>query len=134
MDEQAIDLRGILNVFRRRFRFILTLIALTLILTTTALFVITPTYTATSKLLLDVVGKNLFDPDATAPSTALANALIDTEVEIINSRPVLEKAFTDLGLIDSKEHGVSLSAIEKIIPPFAVPSNFVNVIPVKPTA
>lgn len=114
MDEQAIDLRGILNVFRRRFRFILTLIALTLILTTTALFVITPTYTATSKLLLDVVGKNLFDPDATAPSTALANALIDTEVEIINSRPVLEKAFTDLGLIDSKEHGVSLSAIEKI--------------------
>jgi capsular exopolysaccharide synthesis family protein len=114
MEEQEIDLRGLYNVLRRRQKFIIAFTFLVVALTAAILFTITPRYTASAKMLLDVVGGNLLDPDATTPSISLANALLDSEVELIESDPTQLSAFDQLDLANTDEFGASLSAIEKL--------------------
>lgn len=114
MEETEIDIRGILDLLRRRVRMI-ALTALAVVgVAILALVAITPIYTATSLIFVDPSRKNLLEADQTAVATSADSARVDSEVEILRSNSVLLSVVRDEGLIDDPEFGVSVGVLGRI--------------------
>lgn len=108
VDEVEIDLRGILNLLRRRIRLIALTVAIALGVAILALVAMTPVYTASSLVLVDTSRKNLLESDFSSTAASADNARVDSEVEILRSNAVLLSVITNQNLIDDPEFGVSL--------------------------
>lgn len=115
MEEQEIDIRGILNLLRRRLRLILATLIVCLGLAGIAILALTPIYSASTLILVDPSRSNLIDPDMEATSAASDNARVDSEVEILRSDTVLLDVISDQNLLADPEFGVRLSLRDRIL-------------------
>lgn len=108
MEDQEIDIRGIVNLLRRRLRLILATLVVCLGIAGIALFALTPIYSASALVLVDTSRNALIDPDAQVSSASSENARVDSEVEILRSDTVLLDVIDRLGLLSDEEFGVRL--------------------------
>jgi len=115
MDESGIDLRGIIGLLRRQLRLILGTIAVVVVLAAIVVFSLTPTYTATTMVLVDPSTKNLLDPAAEMMSASSENARVDSEVEIIRSDTVTLEVVRANNLVSDPEFGVKLGMLQSVL-------------------
>lgn len=111
---ETIDLRETGAVLRRQVRLIVMTIVVSLALALVYLTGVKPLYTATSLVKVDPDQKNLLDPlQIPVSNTAVENARIETEVEILKSTSLTLRTIQRLGLQNMPEFGPALSLYEK---------------------
>lgn len=108
MEEREIDIRGIVDLLRRRLGLIVATLAACLCLAGFAVMVLPPAYSASTLILIDPSRSNLIDPDMQATSAASDNARVDSEVEILRSDAVLLDVVADRNLVADPEFGPRL--------------------------
>jgi uncharacterized protein involved in exopolysaccharide biosynthesis/Mrp family chromosome partitioning ATPase len=120
MDADAIDLRAVFGLLRRR----LALLALVIVLVVTAaglaLLVLKPVYTATALVLVDPSAKNLLDPDVGAGGSTSDSLRVDSEVELVESDTVLLGVADELHLADDPEFGLKLGLRDALLAFFRI--------------
>ncbi len=115
MDHSEIELRNIIAILMRQRRVIGAAFALILGLAGLYLLTVTPSFTATTLVLVDPQQKNLLDPDAgRAGSSASDNARVDSEVEILRSDAVALAVIGSADLIADPEFGPRLGLADKL--------------------
>ncbi len=108
-DEDVIDLGALFGVLWRKKLWILASIFIFACLGAFyAIGVATPKYRATSVILLDASGQQLLDLSAVLPSLGTDSEAINTEVEVLKSRRLLERVVTVAHLTDDPEFNASL--------------------------
>lgn len=115
MEDQEIDIRGILNLLRRRLSLILATLFVCLGIAGIALFALTPIYSASTLILVDTSRNALIDPDAQISSASTENARVDSEVEILRSETVLLDVIDRQGLLADEEFGIRLDWRDQIL-------------------
>ncbi|MDX6767103.1 MAG: Wzz/FepE/Etk N-terminal domain-containing protein [Candidatus Methylacidiphilales bacterium] len=115
MDESGIDLRGIVGLLRRQLRLIAGTIAVIVVLAAIVVFSLTPTYTASTLVLVDPSNKNLLDPTAEMMGASSENARVDSEVEILRSDAVMLEVVRANNLIADAEFGVRLGMLQSVL-------------------
>lgn len=106
MNAQEIDIRGILNLLRRRARLIIITFAVCIGIAGLTAFALPSIFTASALVLVDSSRKNLLDPEAQTTSSATDNARVESEVEILRSDAILLEVIARNDLIDDPEFGV----------------------------
>lgn len=114
MDEQELDLRGFFGVLRRRRSLILSIATFCAICSLALLLLITPRYTASTKVLLNIASNDQLETGSLPPINGLLNALLDSEVELIDAEPVLRSVFDELRLLATDEFGAEQDFFEWI--------------------
>ena len=115
MEDQEIDVRGILNLLRRRASLIMATLVVCLGIAGIALFALTPIYSASALILVDTSRNALIDPDAQVSSASSENARVDSEVEILRSDTVLLNVIDRQRLLSDEEFGVRLGLREQVL-------------------
>ncbi|MFE3838672.1 GumC family protein [Pseudogemmobacter sonorensis] len=114
MDTTEIDLREIVAIFKRQRRLIVATIGLCLGLALAFILTATPLYRATTLLLLDGRETNLLDPGTGSQAqSAVLNARVDGEVEILRSDATVLAVVGAADLIRDPEFGPQLGWLEK---------------------
>jgi uncharacterized protein involved in exopolysaccharide biosynthesis/Mrp family chromosome partitioning ATPase len=106
MDEQELDLRGLVGLLRRQFRLIVVTVVVVLALAGMAVLVLKPVYTASTLILVDPSRKDLLDPNVQAQSSASDSARVESEVELVKAETTLLATINDLNLVNDPEFGV----------------------------
>lgn len=114
MEQNDIDIRGLLGVLRRQLRVIVYSVVLILGLTTLWLFSLTPLYTASTLILIDPSASNLLDTSEQRTSSASDNARVASEVEIMRSEAIALAVVQNANLVESSEFGVKLSLRDRV--------------------
>ena len=122
MDETELDLKTLLSTFRRRWRLIVLTFAIVVGVALIATFALTPKYTASAQIYVDVQGRDLLDPATETVSASTASFRVDSEVEIARSKKVLLNVVSDLDLVRDAEFGVRLGLGDKITGWLGLPS------------
>lgn len=108
-EDKITDPHQVLRAFRRR----LPLFLITVILVFTTVAVMTyqtrPVYSASASVIIDVRKTNVVDISSVFSGLAPDSAVVDTEVEILRSRTMMEKIARKLNLADSPEFNPSLA-------------------------
>jgi len=108
-DEDVIDLGALFGVLWRKKLWILASIFVFACLGAFyALGVVTPKYRATSVILLDTSGQQLLDLSAVLPSLGTDSEAINTEVEVLKSRRLLERVVSVAHLTEDPEFNAAL--------------------------
>jgi exopolysaccharide transport family protein len=107
-DDDAIDVRVVVNFVRRRFAVLLSVTAAVFLMALVALVMITPRYTATTQILLDRSKVNIVKMDQVASDTVLDSPGVDTEVQLMQSRGVAERVAASLNLEQDPEFNANL--------------------------
>ncbi|ATG48578.1 GumC family protein [Celeribacter ethanolicus] len=108
-DDDVIDLGALLSVLWRKKLWILaSIVACALIGAVYAFAIATPKYRATSVILLDSSGEQLLDLGAVLPSLGTDSEAINTEVEVLKSRRLLERVVTAAKLTEDPEFNATL--------------------------
>lgn len=115
MEEQEIDIRGILNLLRRRLSLILATLVVCLGIAAIAVFALTPIFSASTLVLVDTSRNALIDPDTQVSSASSENARVDSEVEILRSETVLLDVIEREGLLSDDEFGVRLGLRDRVL-------------------
>jgi len=124
VSEDRLDLADTINFFRRRIKLIAGVLAFAVAVGLAISFLMPKTYTATASVMLTSEDDSAVaaDPDK---SEALSSELVDTQVEIVQSREMAEKVAAALGLdkgldqtkyrdlIDTLQHHVSAERVGK---------------------
>lgn len=116
-----IDLRGLLGMISRQFRFILAVAAIVVFLVGLASYSLTPKYTAGALLLVDTSSKNLLDPQYRSENGSFDDARVESEVEIIASDGVLLQVIRDEKLLSDPEFGIRTGLTDRIYAMFRLP-------------
>ena len=107
-EDKITDPHQVLRAFRRR----LPLFLITVILVFTTVAVMTyqtrPVYSASASVIIDVRKTNVVDVSSVFSGLAPDSAVVDTEVEILRSRTMMEKIARKLNLADSPEFNPTL--------------------------
>ncbi|SOH95443.1 capsular exopolysaccharide family [Monaibacterium marinum] len=114
MEQNDIDIRGLLGVLRRQLHVILYTVVLILGLTTLWLFSLTPLYTASTLILIDPSSANLLDTAERQTSASSDNARVSSEVEIMRSEAIALAVVQNADLVSSPEFGVQLSLRDRV--------------------
>ncbi|SMD15623.1 Wzz/FepE/Etk N-terminal domain-containing protein, partial [Rhizobium sp. RU36D] len=113
--EQDIDVRNIVGLLRRQAWVITSVVLIFLVVTAIIVYSITPKYTATTKVIVDVAAKDLLDPnEQTVYSSNDINARVESEVEILQSDNAILKVINDQNLLADEEFGVSVGLMDQI--------------------
>ncbi|HCO53708.1 MAG TPA: hypothetical protein DIT93_01660 [Pelagibacterium sp.] len=115
MEEQEIDIRGILNLLRRRLSLIVATLVVCLGIAGIAVFALTPIFSASALVLVDTSRNALIDPEAQVSSASAENARVDSEVEILRSETVLLDVIEREGLLSDEEFGVRLGLRDRVL-------------------
>lgn len=108
-DDDVIDLGALSAVlWRKKLWIIASVFLFTLIGAFYAFGVATPKYRATSVVLLEASNDQLLDLGAVLPSLGTDSEAINTEVEVLKSRRLLERVATAANLIDDPEFNGAL--------------------------
>jgi capsular exopolysaccharide synthesis family protein len=111
-DEDIIDLGALLGVLWRKKLLIIASVFLAGMLGAFYAFsVATPKYRATTVVLLDATGQPLLDLSAVLPSLGTDSEAINTEVEILKSRRLLERVVNVARLTEDPEFNSALQAL-----------------------
>ncbi|PHR56061.1 MAG: capsular biosynthesis protein [Robiginitomaculum sp.] len=101
--EDSIDLRYLLTIFRRRFRLFMAIGAITLALVVLVSFQLTPRYRAQAKLIIDPRQEQVIDMNQVLSGLTPDTAVVESEVQIIQSRSLAGKVVDELGLVHDPE-------------------------------
>lgn len=106
MEGDALDLRNIADLLRRRAGLILSVTLLSLVVAGLALALLKPVYSATALILVDPSKKNLLDPNEPAAGSSSDSLRVDSEVELVKSETTLLTVAEELGLAADPEFGL----------------------------
>ena len=109
------DLRGILSFGWRRWQFIASVVAASLLIGTISLLRQTPLYTATSQVLLEPQSEKVPGPAALRADTNLDLAMIESQMAIIRSTVFLRRVVEKERLVSDPEFGSSGSSGPSIL-------------------
>lgn len=109
MDETQIDIRSIIGLLHRRIKLIIITFLLVVGAAALYAFSLTPTFTASSLILVDTRATELLDPNSPLGNASGDNARIDSEVEILKSDNILLSVIKKQNLITDPEFGAKLS-------------------------
>lgn len=115
MNDTEIDLKALLSTLRRRWRMIAATFFVVVAVALIATFALTPKYTSSTQVYIDVNSKNLLSSETEQISSSTASSKIDSEVAIAKSRRVLLQVISDLGLVRDDEFGVKLGTRTKLL-------------------
>src|SRR5713101_6288093 len=104
---QGFDLREILSFVWRRWKFIASVVGVTLLIGIVSLLRQTPLYTATSQVLLDPQSEKVPGPGALRPDVNLDLAMIESQMAIIRSTVFLRRVVEKERLVSDPEFGFS---------------------------
>lgn len=121
MEETEIDLRSIFGLLRRQIRLIVATVVVVVGVAATVAFTLTPTYTASTLVMVDPSRKNVLEDSLQALSSSADSARIDGEVELARSDNVLVKVVQDRQLITHPEFGVSVGTMSRVLAFFGRP-------------
>ncbi|WP_426024743.1 GumC family protein [Brevundimonas sp. TSRC1-1] len=107
---QAIDLKRLIAVFRRRLKLFIAIVLLVLAVAIVVTVRATPLYTATANLMIDTRKENVVDAEAVLSGLTADTGVVDTEVEILKSRHLAETVVDTLKLTEDPEFNPSLRA------------------------
>ena len=120
MGADAIDLRSVLQLLRRRLWLIVLITLLALGAAGVALFALMPVYTATTLVLVDPSKKNLLDPDAQLSGSSSDSLRVDSEVELVKSETTLLAVAKELDLANDSEFGLRLGMRDMLLSFFRI--------------
>ncbi len=103
ISDVEVDLRQILLTLWRRKGLIIGCAFLITTLTTLVAFQLTPKYTASAKVMLDTRKNQVADIGSVLSGLSADTATVLSEIEILNSRSLMERLVKQLGLIDDPE-------------------------------
>ncbi len=113
--EKELELRGVAALLRRQTRVILYTFVALFGLAGIFLISVTPKFTATALILVDPEQKNILESNPSFSTTSgLANARVDSEVEILKSDAVALAVIANQGLIADPEFGPQTPLFEKL--------------------
>lgn len=105
--EQEIDLRSIIGLFGRQLWLMISIVVSIVLLTAGVLYTLTPEYTATNKVLVDLSNKDLLQPDDRMNvSVNDANARVESEVSILRSDNIYLEVIRRENLLADPEFGI----------------------------
>ncbi|QRF54344.1 hypothetical protein D4A92_22770 (plasmid) [Rhizobium rosettiformans] len=105
--EQEIDLKSIIGLFRRQLWLMVSIVVAVLVVTGGVLYTLTPKYTATNKIMVDLSNKDLLQPDERMNvSVSDANARVESEVSILRSDNIYLEVIRRENLLADPEFGV----------------------------
>lgn len=105
--EQEIDLKSIIGLFKRQLWLMVSIVASIVLLTAGVLYTLTPEYTATNKVLVDLSNKDLLQPDDRMNvSVSDANARVESEVSILRSDNIYLEVIRRENLLADPEFGI----------------------------
>ncbi|MDO6458422.1 polysaccharide biosynthesis tyrosine autokinase [Celeribacter halophilus] len=108
-DDDVIDLGALLGtLWRRKIWICASILTFAVFGALYAFVVATPKYRATSVIVLDASGEQLLDLGAVLPSLGTDSEAINTEVEVLKSRRLLERVVTSANLLEDPEFNPSL--------------------------
>ncbi|PTQ66233.1 GumC family protein [Celeribacter persicus] len=108
-DDDVIDLGALLStLWRKKLWIIASVFIFALLGAFYAFAIATPKYRATSVILLDTSGEQLLDLGAVLPSLGTDSEAINTEVEVLKSRRLLERVVNAANLTEDPEFNSSL--------------------------
>lgn len=109
IDDDVIDLGALLStLWRKKLWIIASVFVFALLGAFYAFAIATPKYRATSVILLDTSGDQLLDLGAVLPSLGTDSEAINTEVEVLKSRRLLERVVNAADLTEDPEFNSSL--------------------------
>ncbi len=109
VDDDVIDLGALLaTLWRKKLWIVASAFLFTFIGAFYAYGIATPKYRATSVILLEASGEQLLDLGAVLPSLGTDSEAINTEVEVLKSRRLLERVVTTANLIKDPEFNGAL--------------------------
>ncbi len=120
MDGDAIDLRNIVDLLKRRLWLIVLVTVLALAAAGLALVTLKPVYTATALVLVDPSKKNLLDPDAQLTGSSSDSLRVDSEVELVKSETTLLAVADELDLVNDPEFGLRLGIRDTLMAFFRI--------------
>ncbi|MBN9316195.1 MAG: hypothetical protein J0I99_10680 [Devosia sp.] len=118
-EDDTLDLRGILDVLRRRIWIILLVTVVAIGISGVALLALKPVYTATALVLVDPSKKNLLDPDQIGGTSSEA-LRVDSEVELVKSETTLLAVARQLDLPNDPEFGLGLGMHDMLLAFFRI--------------
>ncbi|MDO6724795.1 polysaccharide biosynthesis tyrosine autokinase [Celeribacter halophilus] len=108
-DDDVIDLGALLGtLWRKKIWIFASMLVFAIFGALYAFVVATPKYRATSVIVLDASGEQLLDLGAVLPSLGTDSEAINTEVEVLKSRRLLERVVTTASLLEDPEFNPSL--------------------------
>lgn len=107
-DDDLIDLRQLITVFRRRFWSFVAVGVLTFVAVVVFTLQATPMYTSTANVVLNLREQRVVDIESVLSGMPPDSATIDTEVEILRSRALAEEVVAALSLTDVPEFNSAL--------------------------
>jgi capsular exopolysaccharide synthesis family protein len=120
MDGDALDLRSIFSLLRRRLWLIALVVAVALGAAGLALLALKPVYTATTLVLVDPSKKNLLDPNEQLSGSSSDSLRVDSEVELVKSETVLLAVAKELDLANDAEFGLKLGLRDTLMAFFRI--------------
>lgn len=115
MEDNELDLRGLLGLLRRQLRLIVIIALVVIGIAGLAVFSLTPKYSSSAMLLVDTSQKNLLDAAAASGSVEIDSSRVDSEIEILKSPAVLLKVIDELDLVRDADFGVKLSLTDRMM-------------------
>jgi capsular exopolysaccharide synthesis family protein len=108
-DDDVIDLGALLGtLWRKKLWIFASIFAFALLGALYAFVLATPKYRATSVILLEASSEQLLDLGAVLPSLGTDSEAINTEVEVLKSRRLLERVVTTANLLEDPEFNGTL--------------------------
>lgn len=104
-----LDLRRLMNMFRRRIRLFAAVAALIFTAAVLITMTATPMYTATAHVMLDTRQEQVTDMEAVLSGLPADSATVDTEVEVLKSRRLAERVMDALNLDEDPEFNGELA-------------------------
>lgn len=112
--EREIDVKSIAGLLRRQAWVILSVVLVFIVGMAVIVYSITPKYTATTKVIVDLAAKDLLDPNESTYTASDTNARVESEVEILQSDNAILKVINDENLLSDDEFGITLGRLDQI--------------------
>lgn len=104
-----LDLRRLVNVFRRRLRLFSAVALAVFIAVALVTFQATPKYTATANVMLDTRKEKVANVEEVLSGLPADSAAVDTEVEVLKSRQLAERVTKELKLEEDPDFNGALA-------------------------
>jgi len=105
---RPLDLKGLVDAFLRRWRVFTAVVIVVVILAVTVSLILRPVYEAAANIRIDPIQKSAIDIDAVARGAPPDQALVDSEVKLMQSRDVARAVVRELNLTADPEFNPSL--------------------------
>jgi exopolysaccharide transport family protein len=106
---EGLDLHRLIALFRRRLPLFLAVALVVLVGAIIVTVRATPMFTATSSLTIDTRSQNVVDAEAVLSGLPADSGVVDTEIEILQSRQLAERVVDTLNLDEDPEFNAALA-------------------------